>query len=358
MRRAVGLPIAVVALLACGGVAPAPAPVVAAPTSPPPPPLAAPDGELWLSPARAAALTLVHPRALGFTTVKARVAMDEARATHVVAPRSGVVRSVAVQPGQDVRSGALLLTIDADVVARPSSDVRYAQATAIAAAHNLLRTRDLHALGEITTADLEASEQERDKAFAALVAVRHAARSATKPVEVRAPADGVVAHLEVQPGRPVVGVDDVAQLPSEVAVLADPTHVTVVADDVPPGVRDGATVGFRTEDHPELVFMTKARVADTRPRLRCDVEDFQRRLPPGTTGLARIEGVAPEGLAVPRAALLAAGSVLVRHGDTPDGQVRLVVTQVGLASDFPGADVLVTGLALDAEIVADAAKLP
>jgi hypothetical protein len=343
-----------VILLSCGASPAPPVPVAAPPVVPPL--REAPAGEVWLTPDRVAALTLVHPRLLGGAAVQARVATDDARAEQAHAAQSGVVRSIEVEAGREVQPGAVLLTIDVDVALARNTDVQYAIAKVIAASHQARRLQEL--IGELPATDLEAAVAEQAQAAAALVAARHGVRTGTRVVQVLAPRARAVVRVEVQPGQPVIGTDVDPNLPTDLVQLADLDHVVLLADDAPAGITTGTAAIFHIEALPGVVFLGTVSVAQWPPRLRCPLDNLDHRLKPGMTGTMALPSVPTHALGVPRTALLPGAAVLVRGGDAPGGRVRLVKTPVELSASANDALVAVTGLPSEAEVVADVAALP
>lgn len=139
----------------------------------------------------------------GVGTLGARVDMPVG-----VAGEGGMVTRVLVQPGDWVRAGQVLATIDASVAAQQSAQmaatIAAARADADVAQDQLDRAQKLVAHGFISKADIEQKTATRDAA-AARVNLAHAqygemnARLAR--FDIRAPAAGLVLTRDVEPGQ-------------------------------------------------------------------------------------------------------------------------------------------------------------
>lgn len=128
-----------------------------------------------------------------------------------VAGEGGQVVRVLVEPGQWVRQGQVLATVDRAVqvqqIAQLEASVRVAQADANLAQSELNRANALVERGFISRADIERRTAQRDAA-AARVRVAQAqlaeSRARTGRLDIRAPAAGLVLTRGVEPGQ-VIG---------------------------------------------------------------------------------------------------------------------------------------------------------
>jgi len=216
------------------------------------------------------------------SSVLARVAIDDARAYRVHATQSGVVRSIQVEAGREVERGATLLALDVDVASARSTALQRATGDVIAAAHNLHRALELR--GELTVRDIDERDAEYAGAAAALVALRHRMRTGTSVVQVLASHAGMVVHVEVKPGQPVVGTDVEADFPMDLMQVANIDRVILLSDDAPAGTIPGAAASFRAESVPGHAFSCEVAVAQFAPRLRCSVDNVDHVLKPGMVG--------------------------------------------------------------------------
>lgn len=127
-----------------------------------------------------------------------------------VAGEGGMIARVLVEPGDWVRAGQTLATIDRSVQAQEAASlaasIRVARADAALAQSELDRARQLVGRGFISKADLDRKTATRDAALAR-VAVAQAqygqSRAQIGRLDVRAPAAGLVLTRAVEPGQVV-----------------------------------------------------------------------------------------------------------------------------------------------------------
>ena len=125
-----------------------------------------------------------------------------------VAGEGGRVVNVLVQPGQWVRAGQVLATVDRSVQAQTAASlaaqIKVAQADATLAQAELDRAKQLVGRGFISKADIESKTATRDAA-AARVRVAEAQlaqqQASNGRLDIRAPADGLVLTRQVEPGQ-------------------------------------------------------------------------------------------------------------------------------------------------------------
>lgn len=125
-----------------------------------------------------------------------------------VAGEGGRVTRVLVEPGQWVRAGQVLATVDRSVQAQTSeslaAQIKVAQADATLAQAQLDRAKQLVANGFVSKADIETRTATRDAA-AARVRVAQAQlgqqRALTGRLDIRAPAAGLILTRQVEPGQ-------------------------------------------------------------------------------------------------------------------------------------------------------------
>ena len=125
-----------------------------------------------------------------------------------VAGEGGMVRQVLVEPGQWVRAGQVLATIDRSVqtqtAASLGASIKVAQADATLAQSELDRAQQLVARGFISKSDIETKTATRDAAAARVKVAQAqlAQQQATNGrLDIRAPAAGLVLTRQVEPGQ-------------------------------------------------------------------------------------------------------------------------------------------------------------
>ncbi|HEX8387551.1 MAG TPA: efflux RND transporter periplasmic adaptor subunit [Sphingomonas sp.] len=123
----------------------------------------------------------------------------------------GLVTRVLVEPGQWVRAGQVLATVDRQVqeqgIAQLAAQVTVARADANLAQQELDRAQALVGRGFISKADVDRRTATRDAALARIKVAQAAlgeARERTGQLDVRAPAAGLVLTRQVEPGQ-IVG---------------------------------------------------------------------------------------------------------------------------------------------------------
>jgi HlyD family secretion protein len=125
-----------------------------------------------------------------------------------VAGEGGMVTRVLVEPGQWVRAGQVLATVDRSVQTQTAeaiaAQVRVARADADLAQSELARSQQLLSRGFVSKADIERKTATRDAARAR-VRVAEAQLSETQArnrrLDIRAPAAGLVLTRQVEPGQ-------------------------------------------------------------------------------------------------------------------------------------------------------------
>ena len=125
-----------------------------------------------------------------------------------VAGEGGRVTAVLVQPGQWVRAGQVLATVDRSVqsqtAASLAAQIKVAQADATLAQSDLDRAQQLVGRGFISKADIDNKTATRDAAQARVKVARAQLaqqQAANGRLDIRAPAAGLVLTREVEPGQ-------------------------------------------------------------------------------------------------------------------------------------------------------------
>lgn len=223
--------------------------------------------------------------------VPGRVAWDESRTGHVLAPVAGRILSLDVQPGQTVQAGQLLARLSAPEFGQAQADAARAQADAHQAAQALARARDLLSAGAIAQRDLEAAQADAERAQAeqaraqARLAGYGGGTAVNQQVALRSPVRGVLVERNALLGQEV-RPDQVAPGTPALFTVTDPTRVWVWFD-VPEGqaaqVRLDQQIDVRL-DNETLLTAKVEQVSDaldpaTRSlRLRANLPNSDRRL--------------------------------------------------------------------------------
>lgn len=165
--------------------------------------------------------------------------VEAVRQTLLTAQVAGAVQEIAVQAGDSVRAGQVLLRLDARAAEHTASasaaQVRAAQAVEQEAERELARQRQLLEADYISQAAFDRAEARHKAARAEAAALRAAAdasRTQSDFYVLRAPYDGVVSAIPVSlgdmamPGRPLLTLYDPSalrvsvQVPQAVAAVA------------------------------------------------------------------------------------------------------------------------------------------
>lgn len=162
--------------------------------------------------------------------VAGRIAVDETKTSRISSPLQGLVDSVAVRLGQEVKAGDVLLAVRSGALVDLQAEARLAQAHLSAQKRNLARITSLVQLQAAPEKDLVAAREAFEEAKVALDAAelkQHSLRvhsEASGRFEILAPRAGVVVLRDVSPGQEV-GPDRTEPL----VVIAELDQVWAVA---------------------------------------------------------------------------------------------------------------------------------
>jgi len=293
---------------------------------------------------------------------------------------TGRIKRILADPGERVKKGAALATIESPDVGNAFADYGKAQADLVAAEHDLSRQKELYEAHAGSQRDYEAAQDNYSKAKAEIERARQKARlfrttgGSTDPVTqdftLRAPIEGEVIARNVNPGAEVQGqysggtaveLFTVGELDS-VWVFADVFEMDLAR------VKRGAPVSIKVVAYPDKAFAGKVDwISDAldpvsrTAHVRCSLSNLGRELKPEMYATVAISVPAPSVPALPRAALLRIGDqtvVFVQMGNTPDGRVRfsrrIVAVNEEEGTDFlpiirgigPGDQVVTSGAIL------------
>ncbi|TGD97493.1 efflux RND transporter periplasmic adaptor subunit [Methylobacterium nonmethylotrophicum] len=197
------------------------------------------------------------------------LAFDERRVTHLKPRTAGRVLTLAVQPGDPVRAGQTLATLDAagllearNGLAEAQASLAEAQATETIAEINLKRGQDLLRVMGVAQADVDRRRVDLAKAHAATLAAKarvdlYAAQYARLAPEPGAPAgtSAIVSPIDGVVTASGITLGEVVDTSRDAFTVADPSRIQVLASlygrdiaAVKPG--DAATVRAPVPDHP------------------------------------------------------------------------------------------------------------
>ena len=214
--------------------------------------------------------------------VPARVAMDESRTAPVSPSLNGRVVQQHAQLGDHVEAGDPLVTIDAPDYGTALTDWQKADADAKRKKSAYQRARELLAGEAIPRRDFEVAEAESRIADAeakrAYLRIANLVPFGTpapdsQRLTLRAPIAGVVASINVNPGREVR-----SDQADPVAIVSDLSHVWIVVDaseQTAANIRVGDTMLVSFDNLPDQVF--KAGVTRISPMLDAQMRRVQIR---------------------------------------------------------------------------------
>lgn len=300
---------------------------------------AAVDGESTGSVARRASL------GIDFHTVRrsderARIdvsgVLEPIRKVVVAAEVPGQVVSVEVGEHTPVEQGDVLLRLDAALLEaaamRSRATLLRAQSLDRLARSELRRQRDLSRRGVTSAADLDRAESEARSTSAQVAearAVLNDAETRLAKTQIRAPFEGVVSNLDLdpgaylQPGQPVVEIVDLSEIEIEVGVSGGDILALTVGD--PVELRVQALPGERFAGRIASLGRTADAITRKYP-VPVVVANDDLRLLPGMLGTLRFElGAARAAVIVPRRAVRQEFDLAYIFVLEPDGDDRAVV---------------------------------
>ncbi|MFN3304459.1 MAG: efflux RND transporter periplasmic adaptor subunit [Roseateles sp.] len=288
-------------------------------------------------------------------------AIQPARRADLRAEVAAVVLQVAKDNGERVRTGDLIIRLDAtairDSLTSAEEAMRAAQQSFEQTERVLARQRTLNQQGVTSMQALEDAEIRRNAAQSELAAAKArvvTARQQVSRTEVRAPFDGVVSERKVSVG-------DTVQVGRELVKVIDPASMRFegqVSADRLGELKLGQPVSFRINGFGDAEFRGKLARIDaaanaTTRQVEVTAEFNDKAKAPQVAGLyaeGRVESTERKAL------VLAEGSI-VRQGDSAfvwkvaGNQLKKVAVTLGERDERRGDAVIVSGLALGDEVL-------
>jgi membrane fusion protein, heavy metal efflux system len=290
-------------------------------------------------------------------TLGGRLAFDDLRVAHVFSPVNGRIAQLLAAPGQRVRKGAPLAIITSADLGSAFADERRAHADLLAAEHEVKRQREMYALHASAQKDLEAAEDNFERAKAEYQRAaqktrlfREGARDAAgQEYVLRSPIEGEVIGRTANPGVEVQGAYAGAGALVELFTVGSVDELWLIGDvyeaDLP-YVKPGAAVSLEVPAHPGRVFHgTVDWVSDTldpvlrTAKVRCLLKNEEGLLRPEMYQVVTVAAPARHALTVPRDAVLRLGDetdVFVEQPHGPDGSVPFRRRRVLANEQLPG----------------------
>lgn len=228
----------------------------------------------------------------------------------ITAKVTDTIRALRFDSGQEVARGQVLVELDS---VEQQADLNEARAQAQADGREQARIGELFAQGFATKASLEAAQAAAGRSIARVEALSARINDRT----LRAPIAGVLGLRNasvgqlVQPGTPIVTLDDVRQIKLDFEVPE--AHLAQM--------KRGITLQAETAAYPQRVFVGRVDQIDSRVdartravRARAVLDNSDGALKPGMLLTVRLQTNAVQALAVPETAVLerADGSLVYR----------------------------------------------
>jgi RND family efflux transporter MFP subunit len=293
-------------------------------------------------------VTVIQP---GVTGVQRAVSGTGSLAARVdmpvgVAGEGGRVTAVLVQPGDWVKAGQVLATVDRSVqvqtAASLAAQIAVAQADEKLAQANLDRAKQLVANGFISKSDIDTLTSTRDSALAKVhVAEAQLAeqRATNGRLDIRAPAAGLVLTRQVEPGQIVssgsgtlfrMAKDGEMELKAQLS-QSDLSHVPVGAGaQITPVGSTQSYAGHVWQVEPVIDPQSRQGVA----RIAVPYTDALR---PGGFAAATIEAGTTQAPQLPNSALLSDDNGNFVYVIKPDNTVERRNIRLGIVSDTGAA---------------------
>jgi cobalt-zinc-cadmium efflux system membrane fusion protein len=220
-----------------------------------------------------------------------RIAYNENFTARVSSPVAGRVVTLRAQPGDRVKAGDVLLTLDSPDLAQAAADLDKAKADDTRKRLAFERAKKLYEGEVLPRKDYESAEADLAQSQAETQRARLRLRnlvpgeSPGEKFALRSPVTGIVAERKANPGLEVR-----PDLPDPLYVITDPTHLWAIID-LPERnlgkVAEGHPVAVEVDAFPEQRFSAKiikvgvtVDPATRRVQVRCELANPDNRLKP------------------------------------------------------------------------------
>jgi cobalt-zinc-cadmium efflux system membrane fusion protein len=324
-------------------------------------------GEAWLKPDQASKVvkleTVADHEIGGLIPAAGKVSFDDLRVTHVFSPVTGRLTKILAQPGQRVKKGAPLATIQSPDVGQAFSDLAKAEADYVAAEHDVRRKKELFDAHAGSEYDYEQAQDNFLKAKAELERAQKKARllrsgtvdQVTQEFTLTSPIEGEVIARAANPGIEVQGTYS-GSTPVELFTVGELDRVWVLADVYEMDlarVQKAQRVTVRVVAHPDHLYegsvewVSGALDPTSRTaKVRCSIPNPARELRPEMYATVNVYSAGHAELSVPRTAVLRAGDQLIVFVEKRDdvgkpvrgtaGEIIFVRKQVAVDTDEDG----------------------
>jgi len=284
-----------------------------------------PPGQVWLSPgevqmAKIELATVAEQDVDDVLVTGGTVTLEDTLTGHVFAPVSGRIVKIDAELGARVKKGDPLASIESPDIGSAVSDVHKAEASLIAAQHDLQRKKDLFEQRASSEADVETAEDTYRTAKAEIQRARQKqfllhignVDAVTQMYTLTSPVDGEVLMRNINPGIEVQGQYS-GGATQELFTIGEVGTVWVIGDVYEVDLARmhvGAHAAVTVLSLPDKVFDGKvdwvAGMLDPNTRtakIRCTFENPGGELRPQMYATVRVTVDERRALAIPRAAV-------------------------------------------------------
>jgi cobalt-zinc-cadmium efflux system membrane fusion protein len=298
----------------------------------------------------------------------ARIAANPTEMVHVYPLLSGRVLSLRILPGQQVRKGETIGTMQSSDAAQARSDFEKAKIEAARADLQLARAKELLAHDVMAQRDYddllaldESDHSELDRARQALHVLGFNENSTSDTVPILAPISGVVLDVGTGPGELQRSLDNA----TPIATIADISSIWVVGDLYPrdqAAVRAGQPVTITVNGYPGVTLHGRVdNISDAVDpvtftlKVRVVLPNPGDRLKPDMFANMTVSGAQRDAIVVPSAAVIQNGqSIFVFVETSPGKYARRDVT---LGETHDNSDEIAQGLNDGEKVVTVGAEL-
>ena len=320
-----------------------------------------PAGQVWLTKGQVQVGKLeigtVEKRVVGDTIVTSgRITFDDLHVAHVFSPVSGRVIRIAAQPGQRVKKGDVLATIDSPDLGVASAELNEALADLQASQHEFDRQKELYTAHAGSLREYETAQDAFAKAKAEVERARQKSRllrgapgdTVSQGFVLRSPLEGEVVARNVTPGMEIQGeygggnaveLFTVGEL-NPIWLLADVYEVDLPRVKLHTDVQAQLVAFGSREFAGKVDWISETLDPATRTtKIRAIIPNPNHELKPEMFATVTIQVPGSETLSVPRGAILHFGEtivVFVQLDLAPDGRIRFERQPIQVDEDVAG----------------------
>jgi len=320
--------------------------------------------------AQAATITSVpiEPRRDMVLRFNGRLVWNEDRTVRVFAPFGGRVSSIAVRPGDRVKSGQTLAVLAAPELGVAQADARKAEQDYVLAQKNLARVQELAGAGVAPAKDLQTAQADVERTAAERARTRAKLKlygktdTVDQTLALRSPVSGVVVERNLNPGQEIRPDN---QGDKALFVVSDPSKLWFLLDVAEKDVgvvKRGTELSLSTtslgDERVNGRILQVADLVDPQSRtvkVRGEVANPDERLKAEMYVVAELRVPATGGYLVPARAVYLRGEQHYVFVDEGNGRFARRAIRIGPQTD--GYQVILQGLAATDKVVLDGSLL-